>query len=77
VTTLACNVPEKLDTRLEELASQAKVSKGRFVRQTLERAVGKAVSNRTAFALVSNLCGSLSGPEDLATNSKHLEGLGA
>ncbi|MEP6662821.1 MAG: hypothetical protein ABJC04_04055 [Verrucomicrobiota bacterium] len=32
--------------------------------------------NDAAFALVEDLCGSLSGPTDLATNPKYLESMG-
>ena len=76
MTTLVCIIPEKLDARLEELAQQAKVPKDKFVRKALERAVRVSRANGTAFSLVKNLCGSLSGPSDLATNPKYLEGLG-
>jgi hypothetical protein len=77
VTTLICSIPEKLDARLDRLARQAKVPKGKFVRNALEKAVGKPRANGSAFKLVGGLCGSLSGPSDLATNPKYLEGLGA
>lgn len=77
MTTLVCSIPEKLDARLEELARQAKVPKGKFIRKALEKAVRRPKANGSAFKLVSDLCGSLSGPSDLATNPKYLEGLGA
>jgi hypothetical protein len=76
MTTLMCSIPEKLDARLEELAQQANVPKGKFVRKALEQAARKGGASGTAFNLVRNLCGSLSGPADLATNPKYLEGLG-
>ncbi len=74
---MICSIPEQLDARLERLAQAAKVPKGKFVRKTLEQAVRKPRANGTAFDRVGNLCGSLSGPSDLATNPKYLEGLGA
>ena len=76
MTTLVCSIPEKLDARLEILAKQAKLPKSKFVRKTLERAVRAPQSNGVAFGLVKGLCGSVSGPSDLATNPKYLEGLG-
>ena len=76
MTTLRCSIPEKLDARLERLAQQAKVPKGKFVRKALEQVTRKPRANGTAFNLVSTLCGSLSGPSDLATNPKYWEGLG-
>ena len=77
MTTLVCSIPEKLDARLDKLARQAKVPKGKFVRKALEQAVRQPRASGAAFDLVRNLCGSLSGPSDLATNPKYLEGLGA
>ena len=77
MTTLICSIPEKLDAHLERMAHQAKVPKGKFVRKALEQAVRKPRANGAAFKLVSDLCGSLSGPSDLATNPKYLEGFGA
>ena len=76
MTTLICSIPEKLDARLETLAKQARVPKDKFVRKALERAVRAPRTNGTAFSLVRELSGSLSGPSDLATNPKYLEGLG-
>ncbi len=76
MTTLICSIPEKLDARLDRLAREAKVPKGKFVRKALEQVVGKPRVSGTAFDLVSKLCGSLNGPPDLATNPKYLEGLG-
>ncbi len=77
MTMLTCKIPERLDARLEELARHTKVPKAKIVRKALEQAVRKTPRNGAAFALVKNLCGSLSGPSDLATNPKHLEGMGA
>jgi len=77
MTTLICTIPEKLDARLERLAQQANVPKGKFVRKALEHAVRKTRASRAALNFVSHLSGSLSGPSDLATNPKYLEGLGA
>jgi hypothetical protein len=77
MTTLTCRIPEKLNARLERLAQEANVPKGKFVRKALEQAVRKPRASGIAFNLVGDLCGSLSGPSDLATNPKYLEGLGA
>lgn len=76
MTTLVCRIPEKLDERLEKLAHEAKLSKDKFVRKALERVVHAPRVNGTAFSVVKQLCGSLSGPSDLATNPGYLEGLG-
>jgi hypothetical protein len=74
--TLICNIPEKLDARLKILAKQARLPKNQFIRKTLERAVRAPRVDGAAFSLVKELCGSLSGPSDLATNPKYLPGLG-
>jgi hypothetical protein len=76
MTTLVCNIPEKLDARLERSAREAKLPKDKFVRKALEQAVREPRAHGTAFSLVKKLRGSLSGPSDLATNPKYLEGLG-
>jgi hypothetical protein len=77
MTTLICSIPEKLDARLERLAQQAKVPKGKIIHNALEQAVRKLRASGAAFKLVSKLCVSLSGPSDLATNPKYLEDVGA
>jgi hypothetical protein len=77
MTRLICSIPESLDARLEKLARQAKVPKGKIVRKALEQAVRRPRPPVTALSLVRGLRGSLSGPADLATNRKYLEGLGA
>jgi predicted transcriptional regulator len=76
MTTLTCSIPEELDARLERLAQQAKVPKDKFVRKALEQAARSPRVSGIAFNLVKGLCGSLTGPSDVATNSKYLEGLG-
>lgn len=73
---LTCKIPEKLDARLDELARHKKVPKAKIVRKALEQAVRETPRNGAAFALVKNLCGSLRGPSDLATNPKYLEEIG-
>lgn len=76
MTMLTCKIPDELDARIEALARQAKVPKAKVVRMVLEQTVPKRRQNGTVFELVKDLCGSLSGPSDLATNPKYLEGLG-
>lgn len=76
MTMLTCKISDELDARLDEMARQTKTPKAKVVRKVLEQAVQKRSRNGTAFALVKDLCGSLSGPSDLATNPKYLEHLG-
>ena len=55
-------------------AERARVAS--FVLENDDSLATKPARNGTAFALVEDLCGSLSGPSDLATNPKYLENLG-
>ena len=55
-------------------AERARVAS--FVLENGDSLTRKRSRNGTAFALVKDLCGSLSGPSDLATNPKYLENLG-
>jgi hypothetical protein len=73
---LTCNIPDEIDARLEEMARQAKTSKDGIVRKVLEQATQNGTKGVSAFELAGDLCGSLSGPSDLATNPKYLEGFG-
>ena len=76
MTTLICSIPERLDASLGRLARQTKMPKEKLVRKALERAVCEPrASKGSAFDLVSTLCGSLSGPSDLAMNPKYLKAL--
>ncbi len=76
MTTLTCRIPKKLDARLAKRARLDRISKQQFVRRALEQAASP-VAEGSAFDLVKEFCGSLSGSVDLASNPKHLEGFGA
>ncbi len=78
MTTISCKIPEKLDAELEAMARLEGVPKSTLVRRALERQL-KAASHPsapTAHDLVKKWEGCLTGPRDLSTNSKHLEGFG-
>jgi hypothetical protein len=77
MTTLTCAIPEKLDERLEKLARKARMPKSKFVLKALEQAVRRHRASGPAMNFVKDLCGAISGPSDLATNPKHMEGFGA
>ena len=76
--TLSLKVPETLYGDLTALAEHKGVSKSALVREALallfrrHRAPGRG----SALALVEDLAGSISGPEDLSFNKDHLDGLG-
>lgn len=78
MTTISCKIPEKLDAELEAMARNEGVAKSTIVRRALESQLRGAPSSSaaTAYDLVKKLKGCLTGPTDLSTNPKHLEGFG-
>jgi Ribbon-helix-helix protein, copG family len=79
MTTITCKISEKLNAHLEALARRRHVSKSAILREALEsKTKGSAKSAApSAYDLVAHLCGTLRGPKDLSTNSKHMKGFGA
>jgi hypothetical protein len=79
VKTITCKLPEKLDARLEAAAFEEGISKSQVLRQALEERLGRRRGRKSprAFDLVKNLGGSVKGPEDLLTNPKYMDDLGA
>lgn len=76
--TITCKLPEKLDAELVAAAREAGISKSHIVRQALEDRISRKRGKRSprAFDLVKDLCGSVKGPADLLTNTKHMEDFG-
>lgn len=72
--TVSFKLPESLDDALTDIARARKSSRSAIVREALE-SVAKA-KRRSVTALAGSLVGSLDGPSDLATNSKHMSGYG-
>jgi predicted transcriptional regulator len=79
MTTVTCKIPEGLNTKLEMLARQNRVSKSQIMREALENRLkpsDKKAAPR-AIDLVRHLRGRVVGtPEDLATNPGHMKGFG-
>jgi len=72
--TVSFKLPEDLDDALSELARSRGASRSAVVREAIEAlAKGK---RRSVTALAGDLVGSVEGPSDLATNSKHMSGYG-
>lgn len=72
--TVSFKLPEDLDDALNELARSRGSSRSALVREALESlAKGK---RRSVTSLAGSLVGSVEGPSDLATNSKHMSGYG-
>ena len=79
MTTITCKIPDQLDARLEAMARQRRVPKSTIVREALEQRLkrGPDVAALTAYDLAKSVCGTLSGPSDLATKRRYMEGFGA
>lgn len=78
MTTITCRIPPELYAALETLARRQRVPKSVIVRRAIEQLARstRRSSRPTAYDLAKNVCGSLHGPRDLATNPKYMEGFG-
>ena len=63
-----------LDHELTEIARRKKVSRSWVVREALREYASRP--RRSALDLAGDLAGSVEGPRDLSTNSRHLSGYG-
>jgi hypothetical protein len=79
MTVLTCKLPASLNTRLEAAARGRRVPKSKLVREALEALLPEAPAPPPSLHdRMSGACGVIrSGRRDLASNPKHLEGLGA
>jgi len=71
---ISVKLPEPLDARIDKAASRRGVAKSVVIREALEAI--DADSTASFADLASAACGVVSGPRDLSTNAKHLEGYG-
>ena len=78
MTTISLKVPDILDSRLAEEAQLRRTSKSAVVRECVEKMLLSPRKGRAASCLdlAGDLAGCLSGPRDIATNSKYLEDFG-
>lgn len=77
--TVSLKLPEHLDTRLSSIARRRGASgKSALIREAVERFVEAEAGVRAGSVLeaLADLCATVAGPADLATNPKHLEGFG-
>ncbi len=72
--TISLKLPPELDQRLTDLAEQRGVSRSAVVREALEAFAEGTSGSVTSQA--ADLVGSLKGPRDLSTESKHMQGYG-
>ena len=79
MTTITLKIPEKLGDELNALAAKKGVSKSALVREAIAENVQrqKQQGQLSAHEVMKKACGMVrSGRRDLATNPRHLEGLG-
>ena len=76
--TLSLRLPDTLHARLAAVARQRKTTKAAIVRDALNAFVngGSRIAKGSAYELAEDLIGSLSGPRDLSSNPRHMEGYG-
>jgi Ribbon-helix-helix protein, copG family len=73
--TLTVKLPEPLATWLARRAKQLGRPQSELVRDALERSRdGETTSS--CHDLMADVCGGISGPKDLSTNPKYLDGFG-
>lgn len=72
--TWTIKVPPELDAKVARLARRRGASRSQIVREALERLLDEPAESMVDRA--GKLVGSVSGPEDLASNPRHLEGFG-
>lgn len=77
VKTITVRLPDEMDSALEAVSEQRRVSKSVILREALEKTLAREVSQTTLYSLMKDRLGCIdSGIPDLATNPDHLEGYG-
>ncbi len=77
--TISLKLPKHLHERLEKESRARRTTKSSVVRESLEKTLGSSriAEEASCYGLARDLAGSVRGlPRDLATNPKHLDGLG-
>ena len=77
--TLTVKLPDALEHRLVSAAKKQHTTRSDLVRRAIENYVDNDLASEdrpTAFDLLHDFIGSVDGPEDLATDKRHLEGYG-
>jgi len=78
MTTLTLKISEEVDGELSRLARREGVSKSSLVREAVSALLTRKRQTRKGsfLALAEDLAGCVEGPEDLASNPRHLDGYG-
>ena len=71
---VSLKLPEQLDDQLTEIAKRRNASRSAILREALQSFARGSRHSVTAAA--GELVGSLRGPRDLSTNTKHMSGYG-
>jgi len=71
---LSLKLPDALERQLARLAQKRQMSRSALIREAIEAFTVRSRTSVTAAA--TDLVGSLKGPVDLSTSSKHLDGYG-
>ena len=76
--TLTCKLPPELDARLAAVSRSRRTTKSAIVREILETQLSRRPAREQvrAYDVVKHLVGCLSGPRDLSSNPRHLNGFG-
>lgn len=75
--TITVKLSHELDSRLKAIVRKRGISKSEVVREAIERmTAAPAAPAPSALDLLGDLCGAGSGPADLSTNPKYMEGFG-
>ena len=77
--TLAVKIPEKLDLQLQSLSERRKVTKSKIVRDAIHECLERQKDRQefSAFDLMKDGLGIVTSDcDDLASNSKHMNGFG-
>lgn len=76
--TISLKLPDEVHAKLASLSKQRGQAKSDIVRDALDAYLAdrKKATRVSCADLAGDLIGSVSGPTDLATNPKHMEGYG-
>jgi hypothetical protein len=76
--TVSLKIPDEVDAKLKQLSQERGAAKSDIIRDALECyfANRKNGGKLSCSELAGDLVGSVSGPVDLATNPKHMQGYG-
>ncbi len=77
MTTITLKVPDELAQKLTAISELKRVSKSKIVREALAAVLRREKTRPNLYERMKNGLGCIdSGHKDLATNPKHLKGLG-